>query len=115
MNTVLSTRLKELRMKKEKLQKDVAEYLEITTSAYGYYENGLRQPSPDVLLKLAEYFDVSIDYLLGRSNISNTICEPIAIAASTKDNIDLSEIEEEDKKIILNIYHMIKEKKKKNT
>lgn len=66
MNNVLGTRLKELRIKNEKLQRDVADYLNITTSAYGYYEKGIRQPNPEMLSKLAEYFNVTTDYLLGR-------------------------------------------------
>lgn len=71
MDNILGERLKKLRMQKEKLQKDIANYLSITTSAYGYYEKGERQPNPEMLLKLAEYFNVTTDYLLGRTDIPN--------------------------------------------
>lgn len=71
MDNILGERLKKLRMQKEKLQKDIANYLSITTSAYGYYERGERQPNPEMLLKLAEYFNVTTDYLLGRTDIPN--------------------------------------------
>ena len=50
------------------MQKDLAKYLNITTSAYGYYEQGKRNPDIEILRKLADYFDVSTDYLLGRTN-----------------------------------------------
>lgn len=62
-------RLRALRVKHSLRQKDVAERLGISESAYGYYEQGRREPSQEVLIKLAEIFDVSIDYLLtGRTD-----------------------------------------------
>lgn len=66
---MFSKRLKELRKEKQVHQKDIAEYLGITPNAYGLYERGERKPNPDTLLMLADYFDVSVDYLLGRSDI----------------------------------------------
>ncbi len=54
---VLPKRLKQLRHEKGVYQKDVAKYLCITTSAYGYYEQGERQPDPNTITKLAERLD----------------------------------------------------------
>lgn len=65
---MFAKRLKELRSKKGILQKDVAKYLGITTSAYGYYEQSKRAPDPETLEKLADFFKVSVDYLLGRTD-----------------------------------------------
>lgn len=42
--------------------------MNITTSAYGYYEQGKRSPDTDVIKKLADFFNVSTDYLLGQVN-----------------------------------------------
>lgn len=56
--------LKNLRTKKGVSQQIVADYLEITRQAYSNYENGNRDPDNETLLKLAEYFEVSVDYLL---------------------------------------------------
>lgn len=56
--------LKELRTKKRDSQQTVADYLEITRQAYSNYENGNRQPDNETLLKLAEYFNTSVDELL---------------------------------------------------
>ena len=56
--------LKELRTAKKVSQQIVANYLGITRQAYSNYENGNRDPDNETLLKLAEYFDVSTDYLL---------------------------------------------------
>lgn len=61
-------KLKELRTEKKLKQLEVANFLGITSQAYGNYESGKRQPDPENLLKLADYFNVSVDYLLGREN-----------------------------------------------
>lgn len=59
-------RLKMLRESKGKLQKDIASLLNISTSAYGFYETGKRDMSTDNLIKLAEYYGVTTDYILGK-------------------------------------------------
>lgn len=59
--------LKSLRTKKGVYQKDVAAFLDIDRTTYVKWENGNTEPNQDALLKLAEYFNVSVDYLLGNS------------------------------------------------
>ena len=61
-------RLKLLRQKKNVLQKDVAEALNVSRTTYVKYENGDSEPSHKILIQLAKYYDVSLDYLLGISN-----------------------------------------------
>lgn len=56
--------LKQLRAEKGVSQQIVADYLEITRQAYSNYENGNRDPDNEMLLKMAEYFGVSVDFLL---------------------------------------------------
>lgn len=63
--------LKKLRKENKKTQTQMATYLGITQSAYAMYESGDRTPPADMLNKLADYFDVSVDYLLGRTEIPN--------------------------------------------
>ena len=48
-----------------KTQQEVADYLGISRQAYSNYEAGKREPDFETLLKLGEYFDCSVDYLLG--------------------------------------------------
>lgn len=57
--------LKRLRKAKGITQKEVADYLGVSNSAYSQYETGTRQPSLDILTKLSEYFGVSTDEILG--------------------------------------------------
>jgi len=59
-------RLRELREDKRITQNEVAEYLMISRSAYAHYESGNRQMNYETLFLLADYYSVSIDYLLGR-------------------------------------------------
>ncbi len=61
-------RLKELRSEKGVSQKVVADFLGITVKGYCFYELGQREPSISTLIKLCNYFDVSADYLIGRSD-----------------------------------------------
>lgn len=63
-------RLKELRAEKKVMQKDVAEYLGLTQKAYCFYELGKREPSITSLIKLCDYYNVSADYLLGRTDFN---------------------------------------------
>ena len=58
--------LKNLREQKGVSQTEVARYLGVSRQAYSFYESGLREASYEMLLKLGEYFDVSLDVLLGR-------------------------------------------------
>lgn len=59
-------KLKDLRIKNGKTQKELANFLGISDVAYYYYESEKRDMSPDIILKLANYFNVSTDYLLGK-------------------------------------------------
>ncbi|GMQ55860.1 hypothetical protein AN1V17_02520 [Vallitalea sediminicola] len=67
---MIDKRLRELREKNGLIQKDIASLLSITTSAYGYYEQGKNDLDTNTLIYLADYYHVSTDYLLGRTDIS---------------------------------------------
>ena len=64
---LLSERLKELRKKRSLTQVQVASATEMAERAYQRLEAG-HKPSHDNLIALADYFDVSLDYLVGRSD-----------------------------------------------
>lgn len=61
-------RLRKLRKEKNIKQKDLALFLDVSTPTITKYESGDRVPTTDKLVKIADYFDVSLDYLIGRSN-----------------------------------------------
>lgn len=64
-------RIKELRTEKGLFQSDVAKYIGKSERIVGFYEKGERDPNTDTLLKLSELFDVSIDYILGKTDVKN--------------------------------------------
>lgn len=65
-------RIKFLREEKGIYQKDLAKLLNVSIPAINYYENEKRSLDTKSALILAEYFNVSVDYLLGKSNIRNS-------------------------------------------
>jgi len=67
--------LKKLRTEKGLSQKELTDQLAINRSTYARYETSSTQPDFDTLEKLADYFNVSIDYLLGRTNNSVSYLE----------------------------------------
>lgn len=58
-------RLRDLREDTDTKQQELAEYLHIKQNTYSQYENGQRQPPIPVLIKLAKFYGVSVDYILG--------------------------------------------------
>ena len=63
----MKTKLFELRKSKNLLQREVAFACSLTTAAYGSYEKGDREPTLETLCKLADFFGVTVDELLGRT------------------------------------------------
>lgn len=66
-------RLKELHKGKGMQQQEAAKELNIPGSTYAGYERGEREPRIDMLIKLADYFDVSVDYLIGHEKTPNHV------------------------------------------
>ena len=64
----LPERMKMLRLREGLRQEDAAKELDISMSAYCRYEYGKREPTASVLWRMADFYDVTIDYLVGRSD-----------------------------------------------
>ena len=64
---IFQERLIEQRKLNKLTQRQVSDYLQIAQPSYIRYENGSSEPSLETLVKLADLFDVSVDYLLGRT------------------------------------------------
>lgn len=63
-----SARLKELRAEKKIGQNDLAKNLNLSNASISYWENAKQEPCATALVKLAQFFEVSVDYLLGLSD-----------------------------------------------
>lgn len=82
-------RLKLLRKNSGYTQKELGEKLNISARVVGYYESNERFPDKDTLTGIADFFNVSVDYLLGRTDIKNA-------NNNSKINIDKNEKDVEE-------------------
>lgn len=71
MENALGKRIKYLREEKELSQLEFSKILNISNSTLSQYEAGNRVPGDEIKKKIAEYFNVSLDYLMGASDIKN--------------------------------------------
>ncbi len=69
---IFSSRLKEIRTKNNLTLQELGKFLNVTKQTIGHWETGIRVPPLEKTCLLAEYFDVSIDYLVGRSDNPNS-------------------------------------------
>lgn len=72
MQTLLPERLKALRYECNETQQDVADFLSVQRATYSAYERGNILPPYDKIKKLADYFEVSVEYLMGETNFRNS-------------------------------------------
>lgn len=67
----LGSRIRDLRLKKKMTQEELGKILGVSKVSVSGYENDTRQPDNTALVKIAEYFNVSTDYLLGNKSTHN--------------------------------------------
>lgn len=97
-------RIRELRVDCGLQQKQIAQDLHLSKQAYSNYELGQREPSIDMLLKLADYFGVTVDYLIGRDDKAQS--EPLnkkSPALSEEDEAMLNtylELSDDSKRVV---------------
>lgn len=66
-------RIQDLRIDNDITIKDISSYLGLHRDVYSRYEKGVREFPIDIIIKLANYYECSVDYLLGRTDKKNTI------------------------------------------
>ena len=65
---MLGERISELRRRRKMTQRQLADYLSVSLNSVSLYERNLSTPDDDTKIKIAELFDVSMDYLMGTSS-----------------------------------------------
>lgn len=105
-------RIKELREEKNISQLELAKKLNLTQQSISLYEKGDREPSIDVLKSIANFFNVSLDYLLGKSDIRNPE-ELKSIEFANAGGLDTKGLDEEDLKELQRQIDYIKKMKGK--
>ena len=86
-----SDRLKSLRKEKDLTGEQLGKIFNVTKTAVSYWESGKNFPGEDMVKKIADYFEVSTDYLLGKSDIMNPYENHKKISESIKDDKELLE------------------------
>ncbi len=86
----MGTRLKNLREDHDLTQKQLSEYLSVSQVAYSYYELSRRSIPVEVLNKLSDYYNTSIDYILYKTNISKPYPKKSKVKSITN-NIDIEQ------------------------
>lgn len=97
---------KELRLEKGLSQEKIAEDLEISQPLIAKWESHQSTPSPEMLDYIADYFNVSVDYLIGRSKYRNLEADNNEL-----DNVLFSkakDLSNDEKKAIINVINAIK-------
>ena len=91
---MINSRLKVARMRANKTQKEVAEVLGISYRTYGDFENGRRIFTQEQIMKLATYYGVTTDYLMGRDLYQNDPRDDMATykIAKTNEEIELLDL-----------------------
>ena len=89
--SVLSDNLRKLRKELGVNQDALAQYLNISRPAYSQYETGNRNPDWNTISRLADYFQVSADYLLGRTEIKDAVISNDG-QFLTKEQLDLLDL-----------------------
>ena len=111
-STVFSANLRKLRMSRGMTQGELAKRFNISRSCIANYESEKRQPDHEMIRKIADYFDVSIDFLLGRSSVKMTVpdsdemfkLQQIGIVLDFGDKLDLSNAEPRVKIALIEFY-----------
>lgn len=86
---VIGKRLRDLREKRGWTQTYTAKMLSVAHNTYNNYETGLRGVSEEMLVRIADLFNVSVDYLLGRVNLPDAVLT--AVEKKLSDAVELSE------------------------
>lgn len=75
--TNFPVRLKELRQRKKVSQSELGSFLSLDKSTISLYESGKREPDFETIKKIADFFNVSTDYLLGKDTPTNQQKDPV--------------------------------------
>lgn len=89
----IGTRLKKSRERKGYTQQSIAKKLGVTNGAISGYERDYRDPDTDILTQMAELYEVSIDYLLGRTNSPEAVISEPSRALVDSFNVELTDEE----------------------
>lgn len=108
---MFSERLRKLREEKKISQLELAKFLNISQQALSKWEQNISQPDNNVLIILSNYFDVSVDYLLGKSDNKNpsnglytkTITDEDGYSIEIKTEVPFNELSKEKQQDMIDV------------
>lgn len=110
---MFAKRLKELRMRKGLTQIQFAEKFNISSGTIAMWETGKRAPDKDTIVRLAQFFDVSTDYLLGNDKEkSSDSTELDSTFFHLKKGLEPYDLDSDDVDFLLTVFKAHKEKNK---
>ena len=105
---MLAERLKTLRQKANLTQEEIAKKIGVSRPAYSYLEKGVKTPTPDKLTKIAKFYGVTTDYLLGNESEDDEFANVEMLFRMTSDGLT-----EEEKAVFREeLVEFMKERKK---
>lgn len=104
---MLNNRIRDTRKQKHQTQKEFSKALEVSQQTVAAWESGRAIPSADTLKKIADHFNVSADYLLGRSKTP----KPQSHDVNDVMSIDGKPLDEHDRKLLQDIARSIQSNK----
>ena len=107
----LSDRLKELRKSNNLTQTELGKILGVGKTTISMYENNNSTPNDEIKLKIAEYFNVSVDYLLGKTDTKN-YTEDNNVTIALHSDTEYDDLPDEAKQEINNFIEFVKQKYK---
>ncbi len=102
-------RIRDLREDSDKKQAELAEYLGTTVQYYGLYEKGSNEIPFERAIMLAKYYNVSLDYIAGLTNIKKGLCHSDLTPAQQELLTLLPELSEKEKKKLTRILELLKD------
>lgn len=121
-STIFGKNIKKLRKMKGYTQEQLADVLNTTRSCISNYELGNRQPDSETVTAMADFFDVSIDFLMGRSSVSLSIksdeelseLQQLINSANSIKSLDIQHFSPGERNLILKFYKYLQKKDKLN-
>ena len=114
--SIIGSNIPELRKDRGLTQKDFADILHVSKSAVSHYEQGISVPTIQVLITIADYFNVNVDYLLGRckDNIKYSDINSIYSGSFTVGKLltMLLSLSKKHRKVLIGLVDMIFESEK---
>jgi transcriptional regulator with XRE-family HTH domain len=107
METELSVNISKLRKERGLTQRKAASELRISQALLSHYENGIREPGLDFVVRACDYYGVSADFLLGRTNIRETVLAKGATGPDSEGQSNIDKLKQDAISLVATIFRMV--------